>query len=70
MHTLPYSYNAVVSNNVPELLHVSALTGPSSGRTQLYETVVRIYYCLQCVELSFKFLIYDELNLLVPEFGI
>jgi len=33
-----------------ELLHISGLTGPSSGSAQFYNTIVGPYYHLQCVE--------------------
>ena len=37
--------------HIHKLLHVSGLTGPSSGSVQLYTIIVRAYYHLQCVEL-------------------
>ena len=39
--------------NVPELLHVSALTGPSSGGVRLYKTVSNVWNCR-------KFFMYDD----------
>ena len=38
---------------IRKLLHVSALTGPSSGSAQLYKSVVHPFYHFQYVELSY-----------------
>ena len=45
-----------------ELLHVSGYTGPSSRSAQLYKTVVRVHYRLQCVWNCRKFFMYDYLT--------
>jgi len=39
-----------------KLIHVSGLSGTSSGSAQLYKTTVRSYYPIQYVELLFVYL--------------
>jgi len=41
MHTVRQNYNNVITR---QLLHVSRLTGSSSGNVQLHKTVVRPFY--------------------------
>jgi len=48
MHTLCYNYNY----NIYKLLHISGLTGSSSGNAQLNTTIVRPCHHLQYVEMS------------------
>jgi hypothetical protein len=49
IYTFHYSYDNVL---IRKLLHVSGLTGPSSGTAQLYKTIVQLFSHPQYVELS------------------
>ena len=58
MHTLSYSCSGIT---MCQLLRVSVCIGPSSRCAQLYKTVVRAHYRLQCVWNCCKFFMYDDL---------
>jgi uncharacterized ferredoxin-like protein len=48
-HTLRQNYNNVL---IGKQLHASGVNSPSSGRAQLYKTIVQLFYHSQYVELS------------------